>query len=142
MNIIGQWRFFMSEYLEELKKRSLRCVCKYCGGELEIKKITSSQAEDGQLELVCLNCDRIESGVESEIYHAAVYFVEEYDYNCYCELENNEQRKRLNVSNICEILTWGFRELNLLDEKGFSTTINQNIKRSRHAVVFSDNDLT
>ena len=62
--------------------RSQRCVCKYCGGQLEVRTIVFNEILDARTELFCTHCDRIEYGVEKELYQSACYFVETFDYNC------------------------------------------------------------
>lgn len=59
-----------------LKKRTKRCVCKYCGGKLKLRRIIFSEYEDARIEIFCSQCDRIEFGVEPEISRSAEYFVE------------------------------------------------------------------
>ena len=54
--------------LEMLKGRTKRCVCRYCGNNLILKKIVFSEHEDSRVEIFCESCDRIEFGVEKEIY--------------------------------------------------------------------------
>ena len=60
---------------ERLRGRSKRCVCKYCGGELKIKSIIFNEFIEARSELYCPECDRIEFGVEPEIYQCAKYYV-------------------------------------------------------------------
>lgn len=131
----------MENRLELLKGRVKRCVCKYCGQPLEIRKINRSSAEAGQTELVCLGCNRIEFGVEREIYNSASYFVDELGFNNYLELEDTEQRRQLNIAKVCEIISWGVRDLGLLQENGFTVSINRNTRRERRAVIFTEREL-
>ena len=57
--------------VDMLKKRTHRCVCKYCGGKLKLRQIIFSEFEDARTEIFCSDCDRIEFGVEQEIYDSA-----------------------------------------------------------------------
>ena len=57
-----------------LRKRAKRCVCKYCGGRLRLKQLVFSEYDDARTEIFCRECDRIEFGVEQEIYKSAQYF--------------------------------------------------------------------
>lgn len=131
----------MENRLELLKGRVKRCVCKYCGQPLEIQKINRSSAEAGQTELVCLGCNRIEFGVEREIYDSASYFVDQLEFNNYLELEDTEQRRQLNIAKVCEIISWGVRDLGLLQENGFTVAVNRNMKKERRAVIFTEREL-
>ena len=110
-----------------LDKRSERCVCKYCGGRLRIKSIAFNEIVDGRSELYCRACGRIEFGVEPEIYAAACYFVSEFDFNCFADLEDSELSKRMNVAKVCEIMSWFGRSLGLLEAGGFVGAARESI---------------
>lgn len=131
----------MENRLEFLKNRMKRCVCKYCGRSLEIRRVNSSSAEAGQTELVCIGCKRIEFGVEREIYDSASYFVDELGFNNYLELEDTEQRRQLNIAKVCEIISWGVRDLGLLEENGFTVPVNRYARRERRAKIFTESEL-
>lgn len=131
----------MEERLELLRSRMKRCVCKYCGQPLEIRRINQSNAEAGQIELVCLGCKRIEFGVEREIYASASYFVNDLEFNNYPELEDTEQRRQLNIAKVCEIISWGVQDLGFLRENGFCIPADQHAERTQRAVVFTEREL-
>ena len=73
----------MEDRVESLKKRTKRCVCKYCGSKLELRKIIYGDIENARVEIFCSECNRIEYGVEEEVYRVAKYFVEDMDFNAY-----------------------------------------------------------
>lgn len=104
---------------KRLKDRTSRCVCKYCGGQLELRRIIFSDYEEARIEIFCTQCDRIEYGVEPEIYRAARYFTEEMDFNCYPDLDDNDSTRRMTIAKVCEILTWGVLQMGFLEEDGF-----------------------
>lgn len=78
-----------------LKKRAKRCVCKYCGGQLNLKKIVYSDVEEARAELYCDRCNRIEFGIEPEIYSSAKSFVEKIEFDCYQSLIKIRRRSSL-----------------------------------------------
>ena len=92
--------------VEMLKGRAKRCVCKYCGGRLRLKRIIFSDHEDARVEIYCDNCERIEYGVEQEIYQSARYFVDELKFNCYPNQDANESTRRMTIAKVCEIMAW------------------------------------
>lgn len=112
-----------AERLEEIKNRSKRCVCKYCGGRLRVRMLDFGQIETANLEIFCENCDKIEYGVESEIYHSAQYAVDILGFNAYQDRADNEQRRRLNIAKVCELLFWHDRELGILDQYGYKVPV-------------------
>ena len=57
--------------LEMLRQRVQRCVCKFCGQRLYLRRILFSDYEDARVEIFCEHCGRIEFGVEREIYASA-----------------------------------------------------------------------
>ncbi len=118
---------FQSEKrLEMLKKRTKRCRCKYCGGRLILKRIVFSEHEDSRVEIFCEDCDRIEFGVEKEIYLSAEFFVDETGFNCYPELEENPRTRQMNIAKVCEIMAWENQNLGLLDRDGFRVPLDLN----------------
>ena len=54
-----------------LRTRTKRCRCKYCGGRLRLKQIVYNDTIEPRIEIFCENCQRIEYGVEPEIYELA-----------------------------------------------------------------------
>lgn len=84
--------------LDTLKTRAARCVCKYCGSPLKVERIMYHNCEAARSELFCPKCGRIEFGVEREVYLAAKYYVDTFHFNMYQGLEDNEQRRRMNIA--------------------------------------------
>lgn len=125
-----------------LKNRSKRCCCRYCGGQLEVKSIIFSDFIEARLELYCPLCDRIEFGVEPEIYASALYFAEAMDYTAYPELAANESTKRMTVARLCEIMTWQDRHLGILNDEGFMVGVRVSERILGEGVLFSDTDLS
>lgn len=60
-----------------LKKRVARCVCKYCGQSITLKRIIFNDFEDARIEIYCGHCERIEYGIEPQIYESATSFVDQ-----------------------------------------------------------------
>ena len=127
--------------VDMLKDRVKRCVCKYCGKPLTLRRLIFSEIDDARIEIYCKHCDRIEFGVEPEIYQSATYFVEEMGFNYYPELENNAYTKKMNVAKVCDIMSWGYRDLGLLEKTGFVVPLNMNRNISGEAVVLTDADI-
>lgn len=110
--------------LEELKNRSKRCVCKYCGGLLKVRLLDFGQIEMANLELFCEHCNRIEYGTEPEIYHNAVYLVDNIGFNAYPNRTKNEATRKLNIAMVCEIIAWHETQLGILDENGYTVSLD------------------
>lgn len=123
--------------VEELKGRAKRCCCKYCGGKLELRRIIFSDDEDARIELFCSQCDRIEYGVEPEIYNNAVQFVDRLKFNIYADLDDNEKTRRMNIAKVCEIMAWGDKNLGILDGNGFNVPVKNCAEVSDDSVVFT-----
>lgn len=129
--------------LDMLKRRAKRCVCKYCGGPLKLRRIIFSDHEDARVEIFCIDCDRIEFGVEPEIYQSAKYFVDELKFNCYPDLDDNQQTKRMSVAKVCEIMAWENKNLGIIDEEGFQVVLPKQEKTNLigECVILTDHDL-
>ena len=112
-----------TERLTEINGRAERCRCKYCGGPLEIRKVFFGDIETARTEIFCQKCDRIEYGVEPEIYNIASYFVKAFHFNSFPDLEPGEQTDRLNIAQVCEIITWYSQSIGIMDANGFSENI-------------------
>ena len=121
-DIKAQIDFNSKKRVATLKERSARCVCKYCGGGLRVRQILFTEYEEARIELFCKECDRIEFGVEPEIYANAQYFVEETGFNCYPDLDDNEKTKHENDDK--EIRTHALENrLQYLHDKGHHARI-------------------
>jgi len=127
--------------LDELKARKKRCVCKYCGNRLELRRIIFSDFEDARVEIFCTACDRIEFGVESEIYMSAKYFVENSKFNCYPELDDNEKKKQMTIAKVCEIMAWENQNLGFLNSNGFKVSLEINENFIGDCITISEKDL-
>lgn len=114
------------ERMQELKTRSKRCVCKYCGGKLSVKLLDFGQAETANMEIFCDNCDRIEYGTEPEIYNNAVFLVDHMGFHAYPDREQDSTTRKLNINKVCEIIGWHERQIGILDENGYHVTITNN----------------
>lgn len=113
------------ERLQLLEKRAKRCCCKYCGGELEVKIISIGKISEANMELYCPCCDKIEYGVEPQIYQDALYFVDYMQFQYYESFGNPAETRKLNVAKICEILAWHDNRLGFLGEDGYKFDIDQ-----------------
>lgn len=127
--------------IEMLKKRTRRCVCKYCGSQLRLRRIIFSQYEDARIEIFCNSCDRIEFGVEPEIYASAKYFVENSKFNCYPDLDDNERTKQMTIAKVCEIMAWENQNIGIVDVNGFTVPLNINENFVGECITLSDEDL-
>lgn len=116
-------RYQVAGRVEMLKDRAKRCCCKYCGGKLEIRRIIFSEDEAARVELFCSDCDRIEYGVEPEIYQNAMQFVDYLQFDHYPDLDKNSMTRNMNIAKVCEIITWGVKKLGLLDVRGFKVPV-------------------
>lgn len=128
--------------LETLKTRAERCVCKYCGSPLKVERIMYHNCEAARSELFCPKCDRIEFGVEREVYLAAQYYIDTFHLNLYQGLEDNEQRRRMNIAKIADIMDWQNNKLGISDTNGFCVPLHIKPDTLGRTSIFRDSDLT
>ena len=126
---------------ERLRKRVSRCSCSYCGGDLELRKVTYSSHEVSKLEVYCSHCKRIEYGVEPEIYEVAEYFVDELSFDYYKDLDNNIRKREMNIAKVSEIIEWGCRNMGLLTENGFVIPLDLKSELLGEALLIEDDKL-
>ena len=112
--------YWSENRMELLKRRKKRCVCHYCGGPLSIKRILFSDVADARIELYCERCERIEFGIEPEVYLSASNFVDNLDVDFYENMDDNDLKHQMNVAKVGEIMAWGFRNVGMLDDDGFT----------------------
>ena len=129
------------ERLEELKIRTKNCCCRYCGGELELRRILYGNVNKGRVEIFCKECDRIEYGMNREIYEIAKYFVDAFDFNIYTENDDSIKTYQMNVAKVCDIIAWGCKNLGILEYDGFKVPINITDTILGEDVVLYDADL-
>lgn len=129
------------ERIEALKTRSKRCVCKYCGAPLKVKSILIAEFLEARIELYCDNCERIEYGVEPEIYASAKYFVEEMGFNAYPGMDDSIATRQMNIAKVAEIISWGCNHLGYLKDEGYVTPPTFCHIDTSEASVFTDDDL-
>lgn len=108
----------MAKNPQKILERSERCVCRMCGGPLEPKIVIYNKYGGSGLELYCPHCGKIEYGTEPEIYRLAKDYVENVEYDYFVEMEADERHKQLNISKVCETLSWAFKKLEVMDSKG------------------------
>ena len=133
--------FVSEKRIDMLKARTKRCVCKYCGSGLRLGQISFNELEDVRIEIFCKNCERIEFGVEPEIYENAKYYVEETGFNYYPDLDETDKTKQMSIAKICEIMTWDNQNLGILTPEGFQIPLNMNRRYVGEMLVLSDDDL-
>ena len=124
-----------------LQGRSERCVCKYCGGKLEVKSIVFNDIVDARTELYCNHCDRIEFGVEKEIYQNAKYFVEEMDYNCFPDMDNTETTRQMSVAKLCDLVYWHIKHVGCMGDAGYFVHLQVNRCMLGRSILLTDKDL-
>lgn len=113
----------MGDRIESLKERTNRCVCKSCGSPLELRRIIYGEFEDARVEIFCTHCNKIEYGVEHEIYQVAKYFVEDMEFNAFPDLDLSEKTKKMNIAKVSEIIAWAYKNMGLMDIDGFKCDI-------------------
>lgn len=127
--------------LSMLKKRTKRCCCKYCGGRLKLRRIIFSDYEEARVEIFCNECDRIEFGVEPEVYASAKFFVENSKFNCFPDLDDNESTKQMTIAKVCEIMAWHDQNLGFANEDGYVVPLNLNENFIGECITLCDEDL-
>ena len=102
------------ERLQQLRERLTHCVCKYCGGELRLKRMLFHQEEGLRIEIFCQQCERIEFGVE-----------------------RNESTKRMTIAKVCEIIAWADQKRGFLAEAGFQIPV-KTLENLVEEIIFVD----
>ena len=129
-----------SPRVERLKARAKHCCCKYCG-ELHVRQIIFQTQADARIELYCDQCQKIEYGVEKEIYASARAFVQETQFNHFEDMNDSEQRLQMNIAKVCIMTSWQLKFLGLLKDDGFTVPVHVNEYESDQCTMIDDSDL-
>lgn len=127
--------------VDTLQQRAGRCCCKYCGGPLSLKRLIFSDFTDARVEIYCEHCERIEYGVEPEIYKSARNFVDNLGFNYYTDMDQNAQTRRMNIAKVAEIMAWGYRNTGLLNDDGFTVPLSYKDTMMEQCLVITDDML-
>ncbi len=126
MSIINHYSGYGAQSKEDtdaLTQRSKRCICKKCGGKLTTSLIIYDIYGGAGMELYCPHCQQTEFGVEPEIYEIAQYYVENFQFNYFLDMEENDLNEQLNIAKVADMLSWLFKNLGLLDHNGLKNTL-------------------
>lgn len=123
-----------------LRTRTKRCRCKYCGGRLRLKQIVYNDTIEPRIEIFCDDCQRIEYGVEPEIYALAKYYVERMNCDFFPELDDSDSKDRMNVGKVCEIIFWAMNNLSLVDMEGFKYPVEMDKKMIGESIIYDLDD--
>ena len=127
--------------VERLKQRAKYCCCRYCGSELHVRQIVFQTQAAARIELYCDQCKKIEYGVEKEAYASAKAFVEATQFNHFPDMEDNEQRKQMNIAKVSNITSWQLRYLGLTNETGFTVPVQLNEYSMEQATTLREDNL-
>ena len=106
-------------------------MCKYRVGRLKLRRIIFSEYGDAGIEIFGNECNRIKLGIGCEIYASAKFFVDNTNFDCYSDLDDNKKMKQMIIAKVCEIMAWQDQNLGFMnmDEKVFWN--NQMAKETR-----------
>lgn len=135
-------KFTDHKRVEDLKWRVKNCKCKYCGSPLRLRRILYGNAKDARVEIFCTSCDRIEYGVEPEIYAVSKYYVDEFHINLFPNQDDSEKTTQMNVAKIADIIAWGCKNMGILTAKGFTMPLNVEETILGEDVIFYDDDIS
>lgn len=124
-----------------LKKRTDRCVCKYCGSKLELRRVIFHDIDDARVDIFCSECDRIEFGIEPEIYMSACNFVDNLEFDYYLNFDNNEKKRQMNVAKVSEIMNWCCKNIGILDRDGFTIPLDTVQNDKAECLVLSSEEI-
>ena len=94
-----------------------------------------------RIEIFCKNCNRIEFGVEPEIYKSARFFVEQTEFNYFQNMDNTDSILQMNIAKVSEIMSWICQNLGILEDTGFNIPLNVNENFIGEFLVLKDKDL-
>ncbi|MFR6290326.1 MAG: hypothetical protein ACLUKQ_02625 [Peptococcaceae bacterium] len=103
---------------KELEERVKHVVCRQCGGPLTTALIVYDVYGGAGEDLYCPNCKKQEFGVEKEIYDLAEYYVTNFQFNYFYDMEENDLNGQLNIAKVTDMIAWILKNIDLLDKTG------------------------
>ena len=131
----------VSEDVKLLEQRVKRCVCRYCGSELVLRRISYGNAEEGRIDIFCPSCNRIEYGVEPEIYRVAQYYVDQVGFDYYYDLDDSLRKQRMNMAKVCEMMEWCCKNIGVLGNVGFYSGVKLDNRMNGTDITLSEREL-
>lgn len=131
----------LNEHVAGLRMRAGRCVCRYCGGTLELREIVYSNCETARTQMYCQKCGRMEYGCEPEVYAASVAYQEKTRFDSYKDMADSELKTEMNRAQLCDFLTWSLEALGLLDDDGFTVDVNVDKARLTGIMTWTPDEL-
>lgn len=116
----------VEKHLDDLRNRVKRCICSYCGGELELREIVYSNCKTARTEIFCSECNRMNWGSEPEIYAIGKSYMHESKFYIYKDMAASTLKDEMNRARLNEFLTWSLETLGFLDENGFTRRVSFN----------------
>lgn len=131
-----------SEQIVYLRSRAGRCVCRYCGQKLSLRKITYAAYDEAKIETYCEHCERLENGTEPEIWKLAAQYVDNMKYDHFPNFDDSIAKRRMNIATICDVFSWAYRCVGILSDKGFKDGIEINFNDLEGNLLISDTALS
>lgn len=116
-------RIYGSYDHDELLKRIEHCVCRQCGGKLTTSLVIYDIYGGAGEDLYCPHCQKTEFGVEKTVYELAEYFVENFQFNYFYDMEENNTNFQLNIAKVADMMSWFLKNIDLLDENGLKNNL-------------------
>lgn len=130
-----------NEQLSYLRNRAKRCVCRYCGNKLSLRKITYAAYDEAKIETYCELCERLESGTEPEIWKLAVHYVDDMRYDHFPNFDDSATKRKMNIAAVCDVFAWAYRCAGILSDQGFKPGIEINFNDLEGNLLISDTAL-
>ena len=112
-----------TECLDTMRSRARRCVCSYCGGQLELREIVYSNCETARTEIFCSECGRMDWGCEPEVYSIAESYLRRNRFDSNKDMAASLLKDEMNRAELTKFLTWSLETLGVVGEDGFACNI-------------------
>lgn len=129
------------EQLAYLRSRASRCVCRYCGNKLSLRKITYAAYDEAKIETYCEHCERLECGTEPEIWKLAAHYVDNMKYDHFPNFDDSAAKRRMNIATVCDVFSWAYKCADILSDQGFKSDIEINFNDLEGNLLISDTAL-
>ena len=73
---------------------------------------------------------------------SACNFVDNLEFDYYMNFDNNEKKRQMNIAKVSEIMSWCCKNLGILDQTGFTISLDTMQQDRAECLVLSSEQIT
>lgn len=124
-----------------LQKRSERCICKYCGGELEVRSIVFNDIVEQERNFIVSIVIGLNLGQKKKFIKMRNILWKKW-ITIVSQIQTiQKQLGQMSVAKVCDIMNWIITHLGFVNEDGFCVPVNSDRYMLGKNILLTDEDL-